>query len=102
MNNFSEIIKKYKIKCYDEIFDKITIKKFNNVTYTEENESETLLIGIPDKIKINNKLNILILGYELNNKKILDYFLRNKNRINFFSLSKLNSEFKVSVYSPEI
>ena len=98
MNNFSEIIKKYKIKCYDEVFNKIIIKKFNNVTYTEENESETLLIGIPDKIKINNKLNILILGYELNNKKILDYFLRNKNRINFFSLSKLCSDFYLKTY----
>jgi len=98
MNNFSEIIKNYKIKCYDEVFNKIIIKKFNNVKYTEENDSEALLIGIADKIKINNKLNILILGYELNNKKILEYFLRNKNRINFFSLSKLSSEFYLKNY----
>lgn len=93
MDNFSEIIKKYKIKCYDKLFDKIIIQKFENIKNTEEIDSETLLIGIPYKIKINNKLNILILGYELENKQILDYFIRNKNRINFFSLSKLSSEY---------
>lgn len=92
--NFSEIVKKYKIKCYDEKFHKIIINKFENIEKTDEEiDSETLLIGISCKIKIINNLNILILGYELNNKKILDYFLRNKNRINFFSLSALSSNY---------
>jgi hypothetical protein len=90
MEKFSEIIKKYNIKCYDKLFEKLVIKKFDNVN---ENYSETLLIGIPYKIKIINKLNILILGYELDNKKILDYFVRNKSRINFFSLSSINSDY---------
>jgi len=98
MDNFSEIIKKYKIKCYNEIFNKIIIQKFENIKTTEEIDSETLLIGIPYKIKINNKLNILILGYELDNKQILDYFIRNKNRINFFSLSKLSSDYYLKNY----
>jgi hypothetical protein len=88
MEKFSEIVNKYKIKCYDNLFDKLVIKKFDNVNENiGEIDSETLLIGIPYKIKIIDKLNILILGYELDNKKILDYFLRNKSRINFFSLS---------------
>ena len=90
MEKFSEIIKKYNIKCYDKLFEKLVIKKFDNVN---ENYSETLLIGIPYKIKIIDKLNILILGYELDNKKILDYFVRNKSRINFFSLSSINSDY---------
>jgi hypothetical protein len=98
MDNFSEIIKKYKIKCYDKLFNKIIIQKFENIKNTEENDSETLLIGIFYKIKIKNKLNILILGYELENKEILDYFIRNKNRINFFSLSKLSSEYFLKNY----
>lgn len=89
-NNFSEIVKKYKIKCYDKLFEKLVIKKFDNVG---EIDSETLLIGIPFKIKIIDKLNILILGYELDNKKLVDYFLRNKSRINFFSLSSLSSDY---------
>ena len=89
-NNFSEIVKKYKIKCYDKLFEKLVINKFKNIG---EIDSETLLIGIPYKIKIIDKLNILILGYELDNKKILDYFLRNKSRINFFSLSSLSSDY---------
>ena len=88
-NKFSEIVKKYKIKCYDEIFHRIVINKFD----TSEINSEVLLIGIPYKIKIIDKLNILILGYEFENKKILDYFLRNKSRINFFSLSKLSCQY---------
>ena len=92
--NFSEIVKKYKIKCYDEKFHRIIINKFENIEkIDEEIDSETLLIGISCKIKIINNLNILILGYELNNKKILDYFLRNKNRINFFSLSEISSNY---------
>ena len=90
MEKFSEIIKKYNIKCYDKLFEKLVINKFKNI---EENYSETLLIGIPYKIKIIDKLNILILGYELDNKKLLDYFLRNKSRINFFSLSSINSDY---------
>jgi hypothetical protein len=93
MYNFSEIIKKYKIKCYDERFDKIIIQKYIDVKNAEENDSEILHIGISYKLKIINKLNILILGYELDNKKILDYFIRNKSRINFFSLSTLNTEY---------
>jgi len=94
MEKFSEIVNKYKIKCYDNLFDKLVIKKFDNVNENiGEINSETLLIGIPYKIKIINKLNILILGYELNNKKILDYFLRNKSRITFFSLSSLSSDY---------
>jgi hypothetical protein len=96
--NFSEIIKIYKIKCYDELFNKLIIQKFENVENTEESDLETLLIGIPYKIKIIDKLNILILGYELNDKKILDYFIRNKNRINFFSLSKLSCEYYLKNY----
>jgi hypothetical protein len=91
--NFSEIAKKYKIKIYDKLFEKLIIKKFNYVENIEEIDSETLLIGIPYKIKIIDKLNILILGYEFDNKKIVEYFLRNKNRINFFSLSILNSNY---------
>jgi hypothetical protein len=98
INNFSEIIKKYKIQCFDELFEKIIINKFNTIKEKEEINSETLLIGIPYKIKIIDKLNILILGYEFDNKKILDYFLRNKNRINFFSLSKLNSEYYLNKF----
>ena len=88
--NFSEIVKIYKIKCYDELFEKLVIKNFEK---SEKDDSKVLHIGIPYKIKIINKLNILILGYELDNKKILDYFLRNKNRINFFSLSALSSDY---------
>ena len=75
MEKFSEIVKKYNIKCYDKLFEKLVINKFKNIG---EINSETLLIGIPYKIKIIDKLNILILGYELDNKKILDYFLSNK------------------------
>jgi hypothetical protein len=90
MEKFSEIVKKYKIECYDNLFDKLVIKKFDNVG---EIDSETLLIGIPYKIKIIDKLNILILGYELDNKNLLNYFLRNKSRINFFSLSSLSSDY---------
>jgi hypothetical protein len=98
--NFSEIVKKYKIKCYDETFHRIIINKFdeNNLKIDEEIDSETLLIGIPYKIKIINKLNILILEYELDNKKILDYFIRNKNRINFYSLSVINSNYYLKNY----
>jgi hypothetical protein len=94
MEKFSEIVKKYNIKCYDKLFEKIVIKNFDDVKENiEEINSETLLIGIPFKIKIIGKLNILILGYELDNKKILEYLLRNKSRINFFSLSELNSNY---------
>jgi hypothetical protein len=95
MEKFSEIAKKYKIKCYDKLFEKLVINKFKNIG---EIDSETLLIGIPYKIKIINKLNILILGYELDNKKILDYFIRNKSRINFFSLSELNSKYYLKYF----
>jgi hypothetical protein len=98
MDNFSEIIKKYKIRCYDKLFNKIILQKFEDIKNAEQIDSETLLIGIPFKIRINNKLNILILGYELENKKILDYFIRNKNRINFYSLSKLSSEYFLKNY----
>ena len=63
--NFSEIVKKYKIKCYDEKFNRIIINKFENIEkiekIDEEIDSETLLIGISCKIKIINNLNILIL-----------------------------------------
>jgi hypothetical protein len=97
-NKFSEIVKKYKIKCYDENFHRIIINKFDVCKLDEEIDSETLLIGILHKIKIINKLNILILGYELDNKKILDYLLRNKNRINFYSLSVINSEYYLKNY----
>ena len=48
-NKFSEIVKKYKIKCYDEIFHRIIINKFdqNNLKVDDEINSEVLLIGIP-------------------------------------------------------
>jgi len=99
MEKFSEITKKYKIKCYDNLFEKLIIRNFDNVNENiYEINSETLLIGIPYKIKIIGKLNILILGYELDNKKILDYFLRNKSRINFFSLSELNSKYYLKYF----
>lgn len=95
IKNFSDIIVKYKIKCFNEMFNRIILKKFdeNEIKIAEEIDSNTLLIGIPYKIKIVDKLNILILGYEMDNKKILEYFLRNKNRINFFSLSQLSSQY---------
>ena len=95
IENFSDIIKKYKIKCFNETFNRIILKKFdeNDIKIAEEIDSNILLIGIPYKIKIVDKLNILILGPELDNKKILEYFLRNKDRINFFSLSQLSSQY---------
>ena len=95
IENFSDIIVKYKIKCFNEMFNRIILKKFdeNEIKIAEEIDSNTLLIGIPYKIKIVDKLNILILGHEMDNKKILEYFLRNKNRINFFSLSQLSSQY---------
>lgn len=95
IQNFSDIIIKYKIKCFNEMFNRIILKKFdeNEIKIAEEIDSNTLLIGILYKIKIVDKLNILILGYEMDNKKILEYFLRNKNRINFFSLSQLSSQY---------
>lgn len=98
--NFSEIVKKYKIKCYDNDFNRIIINKFDekNLKINEKIDSETLLIGIPHKIKIDNRLNILILGYEFDNKKIVDYFIRNKNRINFYSLSVINSDYYLKNY----
>ena len=43
MYNFSEIIKKYKIKCYDERFDKIIIQKYIDVKNAEENDSEIFI-----------------------------------------------------------
>lgn len=99
MEKFSEILKIYKIKCYDNSFEKIIIKNFDDVRENiGEIDSKTLLIGIPHKIKIIDKINILILGYELDNKKTLDYFLRNKMRINFFSLSALNSEYYLNYF----
>lgn len=99
MEKFSEITKKYKIKCYDSLFEKLVIKKFDNISENiGEIDNKTLLIGIPYKIKIIDNLNILILGYELDNKKILDYFLRNKSRINFFSLSELNSKYYLKYF----
>ena len=56
--NFSEIVKKYKIKCYDEKFHRIIINKFENIEkIDEEIDSETLLIGISCKIKIINNFN---------------------------------------------
>ncbi len=96
MEKFSEIVKKYKIKCYDKLFEKLVINKFKNIG--EIDSGETLFIGIPFKIKIIDKLNILILGYEFDNKKILDYFLRNKSRINFFALSELNSKYYLKYF----
>jgi hypothetical protein len=98
-NNFSEMLKKYNIKCYDNLFDKLVIKKFDNVNENiGEIDSKTLIIGIPSKIKIINKLNILILGYELENEKLLDYLLKNKSKINFFSLSTLNSTYYLKYF----
>jgi len=44
-------------------------------------------------------LNILILGHEMDNKKILEYFLRNKNRINFFSLSQLSYQYYLNKFN---
>ena len=95
IENFSDIIVKYKIKCFNEMFNRIILKKFdeNEIKIAEEIYSNTLIIGILYKIKIVDKLNILILGHEMDNKKILEYFLRNKNRINFFSLSQLSSQY---------
>jgi hypothetical protein len=97
--NFNEIVKIYKIKCYDELFNKLIIQKFQNIEKTEDIDSDTLVIGIPDKIKINNKLNILILGYELHNNQILEFFLQNKNHINFFSLSEISSNYYLTNFS---
>ena len=34
--NFSEIVKKYKIKCYDEKFHRIIINKFENIEKIDE------------------------------------------------------------------
>ena len=101
MENFSDIIKKYKIKCFNEMFDRLILKKFNenDVKITEEIDSNTLLIGIPYKIKIIKKLNILILGDEVRNTKILEYFLRNKERINFFTLSQLSSQYYLKQFN---
>jgi hypothetical protein len=90
---FSNIIIKYKIKCFNEIFYKIILKKYNNIKITDQIDSNTLLIGIPNKINIIKKLNILILGDEIQNNKILEYFLKNKEKINFFSLSQLSSQY---------
>ena len=92
---FSDIIKKYKIKCFNEMFDRMILKKFdgNNIKIANEIDSNTLLIGISYKINIIEKLNILILGDEVKNTKILEYFQRNKKRINFFSLSQLSSQY---------
>jgi hypothetical protein len=91
--NFSEIVKRYKIKCYDELFNNLIIQKFENIEKTEDINSGTLLVGIQNKIKIIDKLNILILGYELDNNQILEYLIRNKNRINFLSLSEISSNY---------
>ena len=101
IKNFSDLIMKYKIKCYDEMFDKLILKKFNenDVKIAKEINSDTLLIGIPYKINIIEKLNILILGNEIKNTKILGYFLRNKERINFFTLSQLSSQYYLNKFN---
>jgi hypothetical protein len=103
MENFSDLIIKYKIKCYDKMFDRLILKKFNKnlIKITEKIDSNTLLIGIPYKINIIEKLNILILGDEIKNKKILEYFLRNKERINFFALSQLSSQYYLNKFNFE-
>jgi ERCC4-type nuclease len=44
MEKFSEIAKKYKIKCYDTLFEKLVIRNFNNIT---ENIGEIMLCQIP-------------------------------------------------------
>jgi hypothetical protein len=99
MEMFSELVKKYKIKCYDKLFEKLVLKKFDYTDLNnEEINFETLLIGLQFKIKIVDKLNILILGYELNNEKLLNYFLKNKSRINFFVLSELNSKYYLKYF----
>ena len=93
MEYFSKIINKYKIKCYNDNFSNIILKNYNKISYTETIDVNTLLIGIDNKIKIDSKLNILILGFELENDKIIGYFIRNYKRINFFTLSELNAKY---------
>lgn len=99
MEYFSKIINKYKIKCYNDEFSNTILKNYNNISYTETIDVNTLLIGIYNKIKIDHKLNILILGYELEDEKIIGYFIRNYKKINFFTLSELNAKYYLDNYN---
>lgn len=84
MENFSNIIKNYKIICYDERFNNLILKKYN---YNKINNTNTIHIGI-NKLIRDNIHSVLLLGCE---NYMFDFFSIN-DKIKYYVLSKLQQE----------
>ena len=92
MELFSNIIKEYKIICYDEFFSNLILKYFN-IPEIENDERPILHIGLNKKIKIKNNINILILGPECDNPSFFGFLVYYHKKINFFTLSQIDANF---------
>lgn len=87
MELFSKILKKYKVTCFDILFDKLIIKKFKT---KKENKKEELYCGFHDKLKELESFNIILLSNE--SEETLAFLKERREKINFFTLSHVEKE----------
>ncbi len=94
MELFSHINKKYHIKCHNKLFQKNIIENFDK---NHHHHNEAMHIGLnhitEDFKTTKRRLNIVILGHEYFDEKIIHFFLKKKENINFYTLSLIEQEF---------
>lgn len=93
MELFSNIIKKYNIKCHNKLFQKIVLEHFNIIKHSKE----TIHIGLnmlPDDVKKFKKhLYVLLIGPEIFNLPLMEFLVNTKEKISFFTLSIIDQNY---------
>jgi len=93
MDLFTNINRKYIIKCYSKNFQKNIINKYDKNTGSHD----ILHIGIhnlSEEIKnFKKNLHVVLLGNETSNEKLMEFFEKRKENINFYTLSLNEQDF---------
>jgi len=81
MELFTNLIKKYTIKCHSKNFQKYVIDKFQINTVEHKDVLHIGLHNIPDEVKNFKKhLHYVIIGSEIFHDRVIDFFVKKKNK----------------------
>lgn len=100
MEFFSQLIKKFNIKCQSKTFQKNIVDKFER---SDKILSETLFIGlknISDEIKNYKKhLHIILTGSEILNEEVILFLEKRKDKSTIYTLSSIDQDYFKNIFN---
>lgn len=100
MELFTNLIKKYTIKCHSKNFQKYVIDKFQINTVEHKDVLHIGLHNIPDEVKNFKKhLHYVLIGSEIFHDRVIDFFVRKKEQMTFYTLSIIDQNFYKENYN---